>query len=253
LRAYLGEESVFPKADLLITNAHVFTSDPSNPAAEAVAVRENRIVYAGDMKGVEDWHGPSTRVLDGLGNTLMPGFIDSHFHLLWGCIWLGSAQLQAVVDRDNLNKALRKFAAENKTSEWVVGRGIKYGIISTRQELDAIISNRPIYVGAFDGHTAWANTKALEMAGILREGRELGPNGIVVRDDMGIATGELREDDAMSAVHDLVPVPEEARKRELLNLGMKQITATVTWRRLECTLRLRTLARCCCGSMSLSG
>jgi len=211
---------------MIINNAKVFTSDPTNPTAEAVAVQGNRIVYVGDNRGAQDWLGSDTRLVDGMGNTLMPGFIDCHFHLLWGCIWLGNAQLQEVRSQDDLRLVLHTFATENKTTPWVIGRGIKYGIVSTRQELDAMISDRPIYVGAYDGHTAWANTRALEMAGILREGREIGPNGIVVRDEAGIAAGELREDDAMSAVLDLVPEPDSIRKRELLNLGMKQIAAT---------------------------
>ena len=213
-------------ADLIVTNAGVFTGDEVNPRAEAIAISGNKIVYVGTQGEVSKWRGPGTRVVDGGGNTLLPGFIDSHFHLFWGCIWLGSAKLQEVKTKEDLKNVLLDFASENKTIPWIDGRGIKYGIISTRQELDAIIPNRPVYVGAYDGHTAWANTMALEMAGILRSGKEIGTNGIVVRDEAGLATGELREADAMRAVHDLVPEPSAARKRELLRIGMKQITAT---------------------------
>lgn len=215
-----------PFADIIITNAHIFTSDLSNLYAEALAVKGNQIAYVGNTAGVEEWRGPETRVIDAQGNTLLPGFIDSHFHLLWGSIWLGNAQLQEVKSLNDLKEVLMEFAAQNQTTPWVLGRGIKYGIVSTRQELDAIVADRPVYVGAYDGHTAWANTRALEMAGILHPGKEIGPNGIVVRDEDGLATGELREGDAMNAVHNLVPEPDEARKRELLKLAMKQITAT---------------------------
>jgi hypothetical protein len=215
-----------PAADIVITNAKVFTSDETNLHAEAVAVKGNRIVYVGSSAGTEAWRGPTSRVIDGQGKTLLPGFIDSHFHLLWGSLWLGNAQLQEVKTRSDLRENLLAFAAENRTSSWVVGRGIKYGIVSTRQELDAIIADRPVYVGAYDGHTAWANTRALELAGILYPGKEIGPNGIIVRDEEGLATGELREGDAMSAVHNLVPEPDEARKRELLIQAMQQIIAT---------------------------
>jgi predicted amidohydrolase YtcJ len=141
-----------PHADLIFTNAHVFTSDESNPHAEAVAVKGNRITFVGSNSEVETWRGPETRVIDGQGNTLLPGFIDSHFHLLWGCIWLGSAQLQEVKTKEDLKKILLDFAEENKTTPWVDGRGIKYGIVSMRQELDAIIADRPVYVGAYDGN-----------------------------------------------------------------------------------------------------
>ena len=105
------------------------------------------------------------------------------------------------------------------------GRGIKYGIISTRQELDEIIPDRPVYINAYDGHTSWANTKALEMAGILQPGKEAPGVGVIVRDENGLATGELRET-AMELVSDLIPLPSDSRKRELLKMAMKKINAT---------------------------
>lgn len=213
-------------ADIIVTNAHIFTSDESNPAAQAVAVRANRILRVGSNEEVEECRGKGTRVIDGQGHTLTPGFIDSHFHLLWGAMWMGSAQLYEVKNFGELKENLQDFAARSRTSEWVDGRGIKYGILSTRQELDAILADRPVYINAYDGHTSWANTKALEMAGVLHPGKEVGPNGIIVRDINHLATGELREKDAMSTVANLIPLPGEARKRELLKMAIQQINAT---------------------------
>src|SRR5205085_2076016 len=126
----------------------------------------------------------------------------THVHLLRGSIWMGRAQLQEVRTKEDLKHVLMDFAENNKTDPWVVGRGIRYDIVSTRQELDGIIADRPIYIGAFDGHTAWANTKALEMAGILRNDQREMANGMVIRDENGVASGELREADAMNAVLD---------------------------------------------------
>lgn len=215
-----------PPADVIVTNAKIFTSDASNPRAEAVAVRGNRIVYVGTNDGAQSFKGKSTRLIDGQGHTLTAGFVDAHVHLLSGSIWLGNAQLREVRTKEDLKIVLLDFAAKNKTDPWVVGRGIKYGIVSTRQELDEILVDRPIYIGAYDGHTGWANTKALEMAGILTgEGREM-TNGIIVRDANGLATGELREDDAMSAVLDLVHPPDAHRKRELLQLAIRDFNKT---------------------------
>jgi predicted amidohydrolase YtcJ len=191
-----------------------------------VAVKANRIVYVGRNEGAEARRGKRTHVIDGQGHTLTPGFIDSHFHLLWGSMWMGSAQLYSVTNLEELKEILQSFAAQNKTSEWVDGRGIKYGIVSTRQDLDAIIPDRPVYINAYDGHTSWANTKALEMAGILRPGKKIGPNGIIVRDEHGLATGELREKDAMGTVSSLLPLPSAARRRELLKMAIQQINAT---------------------------
>jgi predicted amidohydrolase YtcJ len=180
----------------------------------------------GDNAGAEALRGTGTRLIDAQGHTLTPGFIDTHVHLLWGSIWLGSAQLQNVRTKEDLKKMLTGIAAQNKTDPWVVGRGIRYSIVSTRQELDEILADRPVYIGAFDGHTAWANTKALELAGILHDDHRGMTNGIIVRDEDGMAAGELREANAMSAVMDLVPVPSAHRKRELLKLAIGQFNRT---------------------------
>jgi len=213
-------------ADIIIANAKIFTSDESNPHAEAVAVQGNRIVYVGDNSGVETFRGEKTRIIDGQGRTLTPGFIDTHVHLLWGSIWMGNAELREVKTKNDLKKILLDFADKNKTDEWVVGRGIRYDIVSTRQELDEIIAERPVYIGAFDGHTGWANTRALETADILKDdGREL-VNGIIVRDENGRATGELREADAMRAIMDLAPFPDANRRRELLKLAISEFNKT---------------------------
>ena len=215
-----------PSAQVIIHNARVFTSDPANPRAEAVAVRGNRILHVGTNEGALQFRNASTRVIDGEGRTLTAGFIDSHVHLLSGAMWMGHAELRQVKDRDELQQVLRGFASTNKTDAWVGGRGIRYNIVSTRQELDGIIAERPVYIGAFDGHTAWANTMALEMAGILTDdGREMA-NGIIVRDEHGLATGELREGDAMDAVFRLIPIPDANRKRELLKLAIHEFNKT---------------------------
>ncbi len=213
-------------ASTIILNAKVFTSDESNPHAEAVAVKGNRFVYVGTNQGAESFKDKSTRVIDGKGHTLTAGFIDSHVHLLSGAIWMGTVQLREVKTKDDLRKILVGFADQNKTNPWIVGRGIRYNIISTKQELDEIIKDRPIYIESFDGHTAWANTKALEMADNLLDDKREMPNGIIVRDENGLATGELREGDAMDAVFHLIPIPDENRKRELLKLAITEFNKT---------------------------
>ena len=213
-------------ADIIIKNADIFTSNVDNPRAQAVAVNGNRITYVGTNEGAESLTGENTHIVDGQGRTLTAGFIDTHVHLFLGSLWMGHAQLQDVTTKENLKQVLMDFADKNKTDVWVIGRGIKYGIVSTRQELDEIMPDRPVYIGAYDGHTGWANTKALEMAGILKDDKHELVNGIIVRDEQGLATGELREDDAMDLVLNLVPPPDAARKRELLKLAIHEFNKT---------------------------
>ena len=209
-------------ADLIIENAKIFTSNADASSAEAVAIRGNRIVFVGSTDEVQKYKDSSTRVIDGKNRTVTAGFIDTHVHLLSGAMWMGYAQLQNVKTSDDLKSILLDYANKNKTDQWVVGRGIKYGVVDTRQELDAIISDRPIFIEAYDGHTAWVNTKALELAGILQDDEREMENGIIVRDAQGLATGELREIDAMDAVFLLIPEPDVNRKRELLKLAISE-------------------------------
>ena len=99
-------------------------------------------------EGAKAFQKESTRRIDGQGHTLTAGFIDTHVHLLWGSIWMGCAQLQEVRTKEDLKNVLLDFAEKNQTDPWVVGRGIRYGIVSTRQELDEILADRPVYIGA---------------------------------------------------------------------------------------------------------
>ncbi len=169
-----------PPADFLITNARVFTADPARPRAQAVAVKGNRIVFVGENAAAMEWRGPATRLIDGEGRTLMPGFIDAHFHLLHGSLRLDGILLEHAADYETLTQAVRAFAAQNPGREWLDGYGLRYNLGPghtplTRQHLDALSADRPLLVFAYDFHTAWANTVALQKAGIFNGG-ECGPN-----------------------------------------------------------------------------
>jgi len=209
------------KADIIITNARIFTSDDSNPRAEAVAVKGNRVVYVGDDVGAMEFCGDKTRIIDGQNRTLTPGFIDSHVHLLSGATWLGYAELSQARDANDVKMILHEYAENNPSSEWIIGRRIGYNIVSTRQELDEIISERPVYVRSADAHTAWANTKALEMAGILKEANDVN----IIRDENGFATGELRES-AMKYVLNIIPPPSELAIRTQLRRASHEFNKT---------------------------
>jgi len=210
-------------ADLIIENARVWTGDPAQPAAEAVAVRGDRIVFVGTTNEAGDWRGPATRVIDGQGGTLTPGFIDAHLHLLYGSLNLSRAQLYGLRTPEAVSAALSAFAAANPSVAWVQGRGAAYDVIGGRAHLDAAVPDRPALVIAYDGHTAWANTRALELAGILRGGEVRGPNSEIVRDAQGLATGELREAGAIDILEDLIVEPDRAEKRRWLAEGARAL------------------------------
>jgi predicted amidohydrolase YtcJ len=196
--------------DLIIKNATVLTMDPEKPTAEAVVTKGNKIAFVGSNSEAEAWKTDNLRIIDGKGRTLIPGIIDSHFHVLGGSLQLGSAQLGEVTSLDQLTATLRDFAAENPQDEWVTGTRIGYSLSPgnvrlNRHHLDDIISNRPIILISYDFHIAWANTLALKMADLLY-GAELGLEGEVVMGEDGLADGELREGAAYAPVLNLTEV-----------------------------------------------
>ncbi len=212
-------------ADLLVTNARVFTSDPTNPRAEAVAVKGNRIVFAGSAADAQGWRGPGARLIDAGQRTLMPGFIDSHFHLLHGSLQLDSIQLEGAADYDTMAQLIHAFDEQHPNRPWLDGYGLRYNSGPghqplTRHDLDAIVADRPVIVTAYDFHTAWANTLGLKLAGIFNGG-ECGPNSRIVLDEHGEATGELREG-AQGPVRELLSEHGPAQKRALLHKGLRQ-------------------------------
>ena len=101
--------------------ARVFTTDTGQPQAEAVAVKGRRILFVGKQADADRWKGPETRFIDGRGHTLLPGFIDSHFHLLHGSEELGNIQLYDVQNMDGLSQAIRSYAAENTNNPSCLG------------------------------------------------------------------------------------------------------------------------------------
>jgi len=217
-------------AHFLFENAHAFTADPARPFTEAVAVRDNRIVFAGSRQEARALAGPATRIIDAGGASLLPGFIDSHFHMLYGALNLDGMQLEPAINYEELSQIVHLYAVDHPDDPWLAGTGLRYnaGPGNTplnRQHLDALAADRPIYINAYDGHTSWGNTLALKMAGIFHGGKS-GPNSEIVLDENGEATGELREPGAFQILSDMVPKPDATRKQALLKNAL-QLTASL--------------------------
>ncbi|MEZ5926496.1 MAG: amidohydrolase [Hyphomicrobiaceae bacterium] len=196
-------------ADLIITNARLLTMDEARPRAEAIAVSGNRIAAVGDRRAIEAERGPSTRIIDAGGATVLPGFVEGHMHLFAGAANLSVLSLEGIFGRDRSAQLVRDYAAAHPTHKLVYAVQANYsifgdGVAVTRHELDQILSDRPLAFHAPDGHTVWANTKALEATGLLR-GKRLSPGNEIVMGADGLATGELREPEAYEAIIALIP------------------------------------------------
>jgi predicted amidohydrolase YtcJ len=195
-------EPVVP-ADLVITGGKVYRADGSGGFAEAVAVRGNKILAVGSNEAVGRLITPATRVVDARGGAVLPGFNDSHLHVVSGGLGLEQAELAGAKSVGDLQRAIREFAAAHADRPWVLGRGWTYmalpGGLPTRSQLDEAVPDRPAFMRAYDGHTAWVNSKALTLAGITAATPDP-PGGVIVKDAAtGQPTGALKE-----AAQDLV-------------------------------------------------
>ncbi len=207
-------------ADLIIYNAKVFTANRDQASAEAVAVKANKILYVGANKEALELQASTTKLIDAQSKTLMPGIIDSHFHLYWGALNLANIQLEDVRGITNLRKKVQAFKQAHPEKRILRGSSLAYDVLPegerlNRHYVDEIESDLPLILVSFDFHTAWCNTAALKAAGIL-EGISLEGNSEVVMGADGFATGELREFEAMALITDLIPEPSLAEKENLL-------------------------------------
>jgi predicted amidohydrolase YtcJ len=215
------------QADFVLEGAAVYTVDRARTWAEAVAVRGDEIVYVGGNKGAARYVGPRTRVVNLHGKMVLPGFQDAHLHALWAGIEQLQCTLNDLNTREDYVRAVAAYAASHPKEAWIRGGGWSMGVfpggIPTRHELDAVVSDRPVFLVSKDGHSAWVNSVALEAAGITRETPDP-PRGRIDRDEGGEPIGSLQES-AIELVGKLAPrvSPEEARRG--LKIAIRQLNA----------------------------
>ena len=176
-----------PEAELLIVGAPVYTADPARPWADAVAVRAGRVAAAGPERELAELRGPATRVLRLDGGLVLPGFQDAHVHTAAGGLELAQCDLHEV-EPEAYAAAVARYAADRPGAAWVVGGGWVMDAFGTagphRAALDAVVGDRPVLLESTDGHSAWVNSRALELAGITRATPDP-PRGRIERDAAG--------------------------------------------------------------------
>lgn len=202
--------------NLAITNARVRTMDRSQPWAEAVFVRGNRIEVVGSNEEVARAADASTRVIDGGGATLLPGFNDAHVHFLSGGFSLTQVNLRSAASPEDFVARLRAFSEGTRAGEWILGGDWDHeqwpgSPLPARHWIDAATAGRPVFVRRLDCHMALANTMALRQAGI-GPATQAPPGGEIVRDARtGEPTGVLK-DAAMELVNRVLPPATEQDK-----------------------------------------
>ncbi|MBM4160936.1 MAG: amidohydrolase [Ignavibacteria bacterium] len=212
-------------ADVILTNARVWTVDKAQPTAEAVAVLGARILAVGSRSGMEKHVGPQTKVIDLKGKRVLPGFIDNHTHFMSGGFQLQNVDLRYARDEEEFAQLI-KARAEKFPGRWITGGDWDHdnwpgGNLPTKQLIDKYTPSTPVFVNRYDGHMALANSHVLKLAGITKDTPDP-PGGTIVKDPRsGEPTGVLK-DEAMSLVYNRMPDPTEQEMLEAARLGLAE-------------------------------
>ncbi|MCC7354720.1 MAG: amidohydrolase [Anaerolineae bacterium] len=199
-------------ADAILSRARLYTVDDAQPWAEAVAVREGRIVAVGDAREMDDLRGPQTEVYDLGGRLVLPAFSDAHIHFVW---WALQRRQVDVTDVPTPQEAAARVAARAQTlpaGAWVRGGGFNRNLWPgsewpTKDLLDATAPRNPVALDSKDGHSLWVNSRALALAGITASTPDP-MGGVIRRDARGEPTGILNEN-AVPLVFNAIPPESE--------------------------------------------
>ncbi len=180
-------------ADLVFTNASVLTMNDDVPTAQAVAVTGNQISYVGDVAGAEALVGENTEVLDLGGDTLLPGFVSGHDHIVASGWTSRGVSLFGIETLEEALAAIKEYADANPDEELILGYGfnqVAYGGWPTKEDLDSVVSDRPVFILDFTIHDVWMNSKAFEAGQVSPDEEDQVP-GVMFwqRDAEGNQTG----------------------------------------------------------------
>ncbi|MGH7720383.1 MAG: amidohydrolase [Gemmatimonadaceae bacterium] len=212
---------------LAVVNARVWTGDPRRPWAEAVAVRGERVAAVGSSAEVRKLALGEARVIDAAGKMVVPGFIDTHVHFVYGGLQLSSVHLRDAATPAEFVARIKAFAATVPPGTWITGGTWDHelwgGELPRRDWIDSVTPRHPVWVSRLDGHMALANSAALAAAKVGRTTAEVS-GGTIVRDASGEATGVLK-DNAMSLLDGVVPEPGAELTDRALDAAMQFVAA----------------------------
>jgi hypothetical protein len=214
-------------ATLVVTDARIWTGDRDRPWAAALAVSGETIAAVGGRTDIEPWIGPETEVIAIPDSMLVPGMIDTHVHFITGGSGLASVQLRDAATPEEFTQRIVDFAAGIEPGEWILYGTWDHenwgGELPTRDWIDEVTPENPVWINRLDGHMALANSRALELAGVDADTPDMA-GGEIVRDETGRPTGILK-DNAMSLVESAVPVASAAKLDREIDAAMRHVAA----------------------------
>ena len=211
---FLAALPLCAEVELIAIHGKVWTENPKQPEAEAIAISGHHILAVGTTEEIERMRGPETKVLDLQGKRVVPGFNDAHVHFFWGGQGLASVQLRDVTSREQFKQRVADYARTRPSGEWIVDGNWdeqKWSPVALpRHEwIDDVTPNNPVWVNRSDGHMMLANALAMKLAGINRNTPDIA-GGVIGRDKDGNPTG-IFKDAAKDLVERIIPVPSDAQ------------------------------------------
>ena len=212
------------QADTIFTNGRIYTLNPEQPEAEALAIRAGVITAVGDMDAITATAGPQTQRVDLDGKVVLPGFHDMHVHPLFAGVRQTECNILQGSTLEQIQHEVRTCIERSDTGGWITGGqwdAHAIGRIPDRFMLDSISPGNPVLLSDTSGHSAWANSSALAIAGISADTPDP-EGGIIERDSTGEPTGILREA-AIMLVRMHVPPHSDEKLRKALGWSMQQM------------------------------
>jgi predicted amidohydrolase YtcJ len=215
------------QADVVLRHGKIWTVCPDHPEAEALAVRGSRILAVGRNADVRSFIGPGTKVIDLKGRRVLPGFHDSHVHLLSAGQRLSQVALKGADDEAEFGRRLQAFDRKLPRDRWLLGGEWDHdrtfaGRLPTAAMLDKYVPDRPAFLVRYDGHMALANGKALRLAGVSAETPDP-PGGVVYRKAGGREPTGLLRDNAMGLVSAIIPPPSEGEIESAVEAALDEL------------------------------
>jgi predicted amidohydrolase YtcJ len=204
INSAVAQKNVINKADYVLQNGEIYNVDAMRSWADALAIKNNKIIYIGLDKGVKDYIGKQTKVIDLKGKMVLPGFQDSHIHPVgsalnsYMCSLLGLASIDAYLDK------IKQCVAAHPNATWIHGAGWSHRVFQDLQPdkkmLDKIVSHVPFTLHSYDGHSLWANSKALEVAGVDEKTKDVAAGKVLRYPNSNEPMGIFLEDPAAELV-----------------------------------------------------
>ncbi len=222
----LAPEAKAETADTIFLNGNVYTVNDAAPRAEAIAIKGERVLFAGGNEEAKKFSGPATRTIDLKGKTVVPGLTDSHCHIVGVGERLTHLNLDEATTKEAFLARIKKQVGETAAGHWVTGRGWietfwKPPVFPTRQDLDEVAPNNPVFLTRADGHGAVANSKAFEIAGINSKTPD--PfGGEILREKKGGEPLGMLLDNAMELVEKKIPPPTTDEVARAVVLGAER-------------------------------